>query len=442
MKKILLLITALTSVYSAKSQSFLGYATDNYAGVQSVLFNPATIVDSNFKTDINLFSVSLVGANDFYGVNVSKLMNGSYDLGTDAKQFSATSNNFIINADIMGPSFMFNIAPKHSIAIFTRSRVIANINNINGELFDQLSNDFDTDKSFNLNAGKLNITASSWAEVGFSYATVLLNKQEHFLKGGISIKYLQGIANSYVNADNASVDYRYNGPDPRFNNLMTSGVLTYGGSQDFEKNSDSFQIDSNSKGMGADLGFVYEFRPESTNKYLFKTGFSITDIGSIDYTQGTQKKYNLNKTLTEAQYQNAESIKDLLDQNYLVTDNGTAVKSYLPTAMHLNVDWNFYGKMYLNMNGDFNLNDKSALNKSVIANVFSLTPRYETKWFTAYLPLSYMDYRGMQAGFGFRLGPLFLGSSSAITNLISQESKGFDIHMGLKIPVYRKAKRL
>jgi outer membrane protein OmpA-like peptidoglycan-associated protein len=67
-----------------------------------------------------------------------------------------------------------------------------------------------------------------------------------------------------------------------------------------------------------------------------------------------------------------------------------------------------------------------------------LTPRYETRWFTFSLPINYMEYSGVQVGTGLRFGPMFIGSSSVITNLVSKESKAADVYFGFKIPVYQK----
>ncbi len=439
MKKGLILFSLLTTALATRAQSYLGYYHDNYAGVQSVLFNPGSIVDSNFTADINLFSASITGTNDYYGIKATDLLNGNYNIETQAKLFPSNANNFILNADVMGPSFMFNIKPKHSLALFTRARAFVNIHDINGELFNQLSDDFNSSDDFNLNAGRFNMTANSWGELGLTYATVLLNKGNHFLKGGLTLKYLQGIANTYTKGDNITVNYNNNGT-PITSTIATTGTLTYGGSQDFA-NSDDFEFDSNSNGIGGDLGFVYEYRPDfnnvTENEYKFRLGLSVTDIGSINYKGATQKKYDLNQTVTEAQYEDANSIGEFLDANYTVLESSSVSKAVLPTALHANVDWNFFRKFYLNLNGDINMNNSSSLNTSAIANTVSLTPRYETKWFSAYLPLNYMDYRGFQAGVGFRAGPLFVGSGSVITNLISDESKGFDVHVGLKIPIYK-----
>lgn len=446
MKKLLIGILALTGSLTLNAQSYLGYYHDNYAGVQSVLFNPASIADSNFRADINLFSVSITGTNDYYGVNVFDLFKGSYNLETQAKQFRSDSNNFILNADLLGPSVMFNIKPKHSLALFTRARAVVNIHDINGEVFNQLTDDFNANQDFNLAAGNFNMTGNSWGELGLSYAGVFMNKGKHFLKGGLTLKYLQGIANTYTQGDNVTVIYDYNAVLPPSSTIQTTGTLIYGGNSDFSKSFNELDFDSKSSGIGGDLGIVYEYRPEfknfTANEYKLRFGLSVTDIGSIKYDENEEKTYDLNQTVTEAQYEGADSMGEFLDNNYTVTETKDSKKVTLPTALHANVDWNFYRKFYVNVNGDINLIDKKELNSSAFANTISVTPRYETKFLGFYLPLNYMDYRGFQAGAGFRVGPLFVGSGSVITNLISDESKGFDIHAGLKIPIYKGAGKI
>ncbi|TGD59218.1 DUF5723 family protein [Flavobacterium humi] len=437
MKKLIIFVLVMAGVLPLKAQSYLGYFHDNYAGVQSVLFNPASIAGSNFRADINLFSASITGTNDYYGIRATDLLKSSYDLETQAKLFASESNNFIANSDVMGPSVMFSIAPKHSLAVFTRGRAVANIHNINGEVFRELSSDFDSNKSFSLEAGNFNITASSWAELGVSYATLFLNTNRHLLKGGVTLKYLQGIANNYTKGNNVTVAYTNFAANPLLSTITTTGELTYGGNEDFHENFDNLKFNSDSNGVGADLGVVYEYRP-SENKYKIRLGLSVTDIGSITFKEASQKLYNLNQTVSQAQYQEANSIGEFLEANYTATETTAIAKYVLPTAVHANADWNVYGKYYLNLNGDVNANKRTKLNTSAIANTISLTPRYESKWFSAYLPLNYMEYRGFQAGLGFRAGPLFIGSGSVITNLISDESKGFDIHAGVKIPLYKK----
>src|SRR6478736_4529423 len=51
-------------VYSLSAQTYPGYRTSNYTGVNGVFFNPANIADNRFKWDVNLFAI-----NGFVGTN-------------------------------------------------------------------------------------------------------------------------------------------------------------------------------------------------------------------------------------------------------------------------------------------------------------------------------------------------------------------------------------
>ncbi|TDO72980.1 thrombospondin type 3 repeat-containing protein [Flavobacterium chryseum] len=454
MKKQLLVLLILTASVTVKAQSYLGYFNDNYAGVQSVLFNPASIADSRFKTDINLFSISGSVQNDLYGVRLFDVYKDGYDFDREAKMTPSNANNGLANFDIMGPSFMFNIAPKHTIAVFTRARSVSNVRNINGYLIDQVKDGLDQSSDFNLNAGNANGSSNTWGELGVSYAAVLYQKDQHFLKGGLTAKYLQGGVNGYVRGKDVNVTYVENTVDPSLGVLASSGEITVGASQDFEANED-YDFDRKSRGFGFDFGLVYEWRPDyagydldkakpadnnfrDLNKYKLRFGLSVTDIGSIDYKNAKQDTYNVNGIVTQQMIDDADNLYDFLNEHYTKTSTSKGAKTNLPTALHADVDWNMYRKFYLNLNGDINMVSANKINSYGIADRVSLTPRYESRWFSYYMPLTWMEYTGMQVGSGIRVGVFFIGSGSIVSNLISKESKGADFHLGMKIPVYEK----
>ncbi|MBF4473688.1 DUF5723 family protein [Flavobacterium sp. HJJ] len=453
MKKYLFFVIVLFSAIKATAQSYTGYFQDNYAGVQGVLFNPASIADSRFKSDINLFSASGTLTNDFYGISLFDLSKDSYDVEKDGVRTPKKNNGGIVFADVMGPSFMFNIAPKHSIAIFTRARAIVNATEVNGELYDELKDGIDDANSFNIPVGRPNLVGHTWGEVGASYAAVLWQSKQHFLKGGLTAKYLVGGVNSYAKGSNVTARFTRTN-NPLTSRLTTTGELTLGSSQDFITGDDDVKFDPDSKGYGADFGLIYEWRPDyesydlskakavdnnfkDLNKYKLRFGVSITDIGSIKYKHVKEEVYNFNNTLSQAQVESAEDIKEFLAfyTNSVITYKDINVA--MPTALHLDADWNIHNKFYLNLNGNLSLVDKAGLNQTSTANVWVLTPRYETKWFTFSVPVNYMEYSGTQVGAGLRFGPLFVGSSSVITNLVSKESKAADVYFGIKIPVYQ-----
>ncbi|MEO7979185.1 DUF5723 family protein [Flavobacterium sp.] len=446
-KRIYLSLFSIASFCMANAQSYLGYTPDNYAGVQSVLSNPASIADSRFKADINLFSVSSTVGNDLYGVKIFDVFKNGYDFDLEAKNNFSNANNAFSNVDVMGPSVMFNITPKHTLAIYTRARGFANVIDANGQVINDITKDNKTD--FNGVLGSPNAVGNSWGELGISYAAFLYQRGEHFLKGGITAKYLQGVANYHLQGNNIAV--RYNDKIvPVLSSYQTSGSAIYGSSQNFAADS-KVDINSKSRGFGADIGLVYEWRPDYTadradindlkevNKYKLRLGFSVTDLGSMKYDKGIRNSYDLNRTFTQADYDNSDNFDEFMKNNFTKTPINGAVRSNLPTAVHADVDWNVYNKFYLNANGDLGVVSRTKLNQNSIANRVSLTPRYESKWFSVYVPVSYMDYSEQtQVGLGFRTGVFFIGSSSIVSNAISKNSKAADIHLGMKIPIYQK----
>ncbi|MBU2947608.1 DUF5723 family protein [Zobellia uliginosa] len=190
MKKTIFTSLLVLGAINVKAQSYVGFLTDNYSGVNSLIANPAHITDSRFKTDINIVGASTFFSNDYYGLKLGDVITSDFDFDTDGKKYPKDSNNFFGNADVLGPSFMFNLTPTSSLAVFTRGRVGYNVNKINGETFESLSNDFDENDDLMIDEEDVYLTANAWAEIGVTYAQVLMNKDQHFLKGGISLKYL------------------------------------------------------------------------------------------------------------------------------------------------------------------------------------------------------------------------------------------------------------
>ncbi len=440
MERTLLLLCFFGSFFYARSQSYFGFRDDNYAGIQGVLFNPSSVVDSKYKADVTVFSASGTVQNDLYGVNFMDALDGNYDLAKDATKNFKSNNRGNFNMDIMGPSFMLNITPLHSVGLYSRVRSITNLVGINGELVDEVNKDQDVSKSFLFSGGNPNAVTNSWAEIGAAYGTVLLDRDDHFIKGGITVKYIMAGVNGYINGNNLSVAFTKNDADPSLSQYTSTGTLKTAASYDYENGKDP-KFDMTSAGVGVDLGFTYEYRTNCHtcmgNRYKFKAAASITDIGKINYKNLVENTYNLTGSISQNDIDDADDIFEFFDANYTKTASRKGVKANLPTALHINLDWNIDQKFYLNLSTDFSLVDAKKINSTSIANSVTFTPRYETRQFSFYIPVTYMEYSGTQVGTGFRAGPLFIGSGSLISNLFSNKSKGSNLYVGLKLPIYQ-----
>lgn len=440
MKRTLLLFCFFGSFFYANSQSYFGFRDDNYAGIQSALFNPSVVVDSKYRADITFGSASATGQNDLYGVNFAQVLDGGYDLQTDASKNIKSNNRGNFNVDILGPSVMINIAPYHGVALFSRVRSITNLVDVNGELVDQVSQDIDGSKSFLITGGNSNAVTNSWAEIGATYGTVLLDRDEHFIKAGITFKYLMAGVNGYINGNDLSVAFNKNDANPALSEYYSTGTLRTSASYDYENGKDP-EFDATSAGIGVDLGFTYEYRTNCHtcigNRYKLKAAASVTDIGKLNYKNAIENTYNLNGRVTQDDIDNADDIFEFFDANYTKTATRKGMKANLPTALHTNFDWNIDNKFYLNLSGDFGLIDAKKINATAISNSVTFTPRYETRQFSFYLPVTWMEYSGTQVGTGFRAGPLFVGSGSLVSNLFSNTSKAINLYVGLKLPIYQ-----
>lgn len=426
----------VTSVTLTNAQSFLGSTVDNYAGVHSVLINPANAADSRMKLDINLFSASAFVGNDFISVDLSNLKNFSdgFDFNTDAEKNPMDQNNFFGNVDILGPSALFNLNQKSSIAITTRVRAFFNLHNIGGELYEVLNGDEDID-NFNISMNDLSGVVHAWAEIGLTYGRVVLEKDKHFLKAGATLKYLGGAGGVFGLSPLLTANYSADNES-----LTTTGSLNYGYTSGFD--SEEITFSDVSGGFGADLGVVYEFRDidnRHENPYKFRVGLSVTDIGAINYKATSNFRYDMNATVDANEFEEKD-LDEVLDDNYNGTETLEATKFGLPTAIQIFADYSITNRFFVSAQGAISVKKVSDVPVSNIINSFSVTPRYEMRWISIYSPLSFRQYDSSLAwGFGLRAGPVTIGSGSILTNLISGSARSADVYVGLKIPLYKKS---
>ncbi len=284
-----------------QAQSYTGYITDNYNGLHGVTANPANIADARVKIDVNLISFSAIVANDYVGLSLDNIIQLVPNLDFNGlNTFPSNQNEILVNADIMGPSFMFSLSEKHSVGFISRARTVNNYNNINGALFESLVDGFPTD-NFDIEQNNLDGTTHMWGELGLSYGRVLFyDYEQHYLKAGVTLKYLMGAG--FIQGYSESLAGGFNASS---NQLNLNGDFSYISNVDNDQEiTDYFK--NTSSGFGMDLGVVYEFRtrnsrvggandnPRALNKYKVKVGLSLLDFGKITYDNGQElDKYTI-----------------------------------------------------------------------------------------------------------------------------------------------------
>lgn len=246
-------------------------------------------------------------------------------------------------------------------------------------------------------------------------------------------------------------------------------------------------------GLGLDLGVVYEWRPDyedytyemdgqtglvrqDQNKYTLKVSLAVTDLmlKSIGYVRdneftsmmfaGTNVAFNSGNfsnimTMTSGEINNA--INSSFDAANLTAASELFKVKVSPT-MNLNADYKIMNtKFYVNLGASVPFSAFSGyavkeFKKDIVKvhgnTVINLTPRFENKKFGVSLPMTLLpDYVGtaggadnntyapFNVGLGLRLGPVWIGSNTILTNCLQNYWNGVDICAAVKVPILYKA---
>ena len=463
-KRCLFYLLGLGLSFHSMAQTFPGYRTGNYTGVNGVVFNPANIADNRFKWDVNIFAINGFVGNDQSGLKFNDI---SRSLNADSLKSKLLQGNQKINslsyADVLGPSIMLSLGPRTSVALTTRSRVFANAKDVNGNLvtaiLDATQSGIVSPGSFNSNNAVIH--ATGWSEIGGSVARVFTNPgSNNFFKGGITLKYLSGTADSYL-AMNSLTGTIGNAGGTTFITGPTSGNLSLNTTDNNFYNykfGDFFE--SNGSGVGGDIGFVYEWRPtvdysmyqtdRFVNKYKIRIGVALLDLGMIKFNKSNNSaaSYSLDIppgnrfNLSQFNGKSISQYKTVMDATpaYFIPGQpqSSSYQVNLPTTVQVNADWLIFGGSGLNLAAQLNINKPSGFNLYYF-NAYSFTPRWENRLFSVEIPLSYNDMTQFNAGIAFRVGPFFIGSGSLLSALV-HDSKQADLHVGIHFGLPYKKK--
>ncbi|MDR2083494.1 MAG: DUF5723 family protein [Bacteroidales bacterium] len=242
-------------------------------------------------------------------------------------------------------------------------------------------------------------------------------------------------------------------------------------------------------GFGLDVGLVYEWRPDfddylydmdgktglvrkDKNKYRMKISVAVVDInlnGGIKFTRDSNLAYNMatsnnglfstslfNNVLTGTEEMNAvaeNTFGNEANSTLNATGNDTIYAMKLSPTATLSIDFYLGANFYVNLGAyvpfstftghkvtEFENSSYNVVNLHSNAS-FNLTPRYERKWFGFAIPVTYQltNKAQVDVGLGLRLGPVWIGSNTIITNCFTKYWEGIDISAAVKIPIMYRA---
>lgn len=418
-------------------QSYHAINGSPYAGVTSMYVNPASTINSAYKWDVNIFSGQLGISNSLFTINDASLrqFNTAYTEFTNGLR----SRYFHANMDLSVLNARFQINKKSALAFGLRGRMFVNAKTMPFAYSDSIS----SLQSFLHANNKIDfmqgyLTNSGWAEFNLNYSRVLQETPSSRLSGGITMSYSRGLSGADFNmlhltyaeqattngnfypiiGGSAQAAYSYNYSLLDANRSILSNTKTF--------------VENTLSALNFNIGFEYLFRKNmpfddetiTPENYDWKIGVSIMDIGKNRYEPAggsfnvSMPKTTAIDTTLQLQLANATTLTEVRNtlNNYFnkVDTLRSAFAIANPTRIVINVDRNLGNHFFVN--GELSVNVFSTepwmkLRTREI-NLLTITPRWETANFGAYLPIQYNTQGQLWIGGALKLGPLLLGVHS------------------------------
>ncbi|HEX4849267.1 MAG TPA: DUF5723 family protein, partial [Puia sp.] len=299
------------------------------------------------------------------------------------------------------------------------------------------------------------INSMGWFEYGLHYAKIISTNRSRQWKAGATLNFLQGIGAIY--AKNTNLNYKViDSATVRVNaSSLDYGLTKY----DTGVNVPSYRDLNHGAGISGNVGVTYTvlkdpehcgnqsntelWNSEDARQYVLRLGFSLIDLGTIKYNRNT-RAYHYETTGTTYTTKsdsavshsglnpNLQGLASATDTNRVVTaDHFNMV---LPAAIRLQADWQFRKDFFLNLTiiKGIGHGNSTGITRP---DSYSITPRYETSWFEASMPISVIYYGRWQPriGLAFRIGYFYFGGDAPGSLFGLTDFERTDFYAGIHI---------
>ncbi len=449
------------------AQEMAGVVTDNFSGFPRATINPALIADSPNCIEISLFSGNVGLQNDYFYipseyVSLRDFANQRFPLHEETgryvlDRYPRERMSGFQNLRLQGPSVMVRY-DRHIFGLSSGFRSMSSARRVPGHMLKFAAEGLTYTPQHDIvyeEPSPFFAATLSWAEMGITYATRLIDEQDRSFSAGITAKRLW----AYHGGRTRFSDLTYSVNENRdiiveHMNLTVDGALPvnydnneFAGLDDFTKG----------RGFSFDVGFTYArttrprsnisrrgfYTPQDYEPYAYRIGFSLLDIGAVRLKTNT-RSYNFENTVfvwedpSFSEFENVEDIVTEIENQWLIegeieTLDDTEFTIFLPSAASLQVDYNlgnnFFAHAFLVQDLPFVKNRVSRPSN------LGFVPRYESRWFGFSLPMTLHRYRKPRLGMAVRIGYLTIGSDQPGGLLRINDLDGFDLYVSMNIPI-------
>ncbi len=440
------LILFFSVCINVRAQEFIGLRTDNYAGSNGMLLNPAMPITGKLPWDINVFALGVYEDNNYISIPENMI------------KFVTTADS-IIDIDYFNPKKIYahgNVLAQLPSAFFKFDDFAAGIfftaraagyalseNEVHG-----IQGIKDVPLYTNIDMPAFNAGVLVWSEIGLNAEVTLERNSVFAVHLGGNLKYLSGLE---------ALGYENNSEFTYVRDTVNTTATHFDSDFDYTKNLGSNQLYDrsnfgiNGSGVGIDVGLMYEVKKRSQFKfsknleYIWKFGFSIVDLGIIKYNKNSGTYHLVNEESLIVSNAELDSIDDIDEFNRagarIIYDlsaaakDGSSFSMYLPAAFVLSAEKSFNKNIYAQA---MIVRRIPRFNTNLIArsNVFSLTPRFETRNVSFCIPMQVYEDREFRIGAAARFMFFTVGSDNLLTFTKQSEYSSINMYVGIKLNPY------
>ena len=446
----------------------LGTTLGNYAGVNGIQLNPSALLNSKSYLDIQLVGLDVFAQNNYLYMpksdyRFSNFFKAGYqwpmhqeDYGTEQRVFYHYPNlidkNAFVQTRIDGPGAML-IWGHHAFALTTAVRTVVSLDNVPHDLanFIYLGLNYRPQQNLNyVDNGPIRGSGMAWAEIGLSYGYTFYSRGFNVISAGISVRRLLGLGGVYTNVK--QIDYSVPN-DSTINVKNMDAEIGFALPVDYNTNSPTTSPLFKGGGFGVDLGVTYtrltryhqneyfnSLCAQPYEDYLYRVGVALIDIEAIRFNNNAGKMIIDNRSanwqnLTNMHFGSIHQFLDTLSYKFygdtLSAWAGDKFTLWLPSALSVQFDYHIQDAWYVNASliYGFPLAKATMIRPAEL----SITPRYETRWLEASMPVSFYNWQLARIGLALRIYGFTIGTDKLGGFFHLNDFTGLDFYMSVKL---------
>ncbi|NOQ70905.1 MAG: hypothetical protein GQ574_02825 [Crocinitomix sp.] len=456
MKKLIFILMMCCMLIPTQAQETYGALNTNFSPTNSVHINPSSMLDAKTWLDIHVVGAGAYINNDFaYGEKTTLIRllrerdfsQENFEFQTGTANYHAYNRNFV--QVLSGVWSQGDHAAGLSFGAYSYTDA-RRIDEPMGRFIENGITQYTAQHLTDYQMRRFRANSLAYGEAKISYAYTFHKRRRNMFMGGISYKKIFPLAGGAASIRN--LEY----------NVYNDTVLHI---DDFTGDAmANVQPEFSMKGgWGFDLGFTYQrmysgcesYYPNSrkggcTNLfYKYKIAVSINDLGYAKFNPDNVSYvgYNLSNvdilnyadlTAEAATFPEVLAAQEATPNDGEIRDPN---RMSLPTSISIQYDRNILPHFfYVNATLIHGIPPTKGAFGPRRAHSLAVTPRIETKWFDAALPISLYEYQKLQLGLSLRFYVLTIGTDKLLNFFVPSDIYGADFYFHLKVPLFRNPK--